>query len=135
MLAAGEKKKSSSQTHPPRHSLSLPSVCAQQFQSVLIFFPSVCQDDFKLYCRSVAFHFFWHFNWLLIAYKQIEGQPFFVDGLKILLLLRRPYRYFSIYLKVIYACLIATRFWIEVCQNAVFSKITITTIKKTLESN
>ena len=32
---------------PPRPSLSLPSVCAQQFQTVLIFFPSVCLRRFS----------------------------------------------------------------------------------------
>ena len=48
MLAAGEKENPNPQpTPPPRPSLSLPSVCAQQFQTVLIFFPSVCLRRFS----------------------------------------------------------------------------------------
>ena len=35
----------------PRPSLSLPSVCAQQFQSVLIFFPSICLRRWRRLCR------------------------------------------------------------------------------------
>ena len=33
---------------PPHPSLSLPSVCAQQFQTVLIFFPYVCLTRFSI---------------------------------------------------------------------------------------
>ena len=55
---------------------------------------------------------------------------------------QRPYRYFSIALKVVFPCLIAIKFslvsnwlWIEICENVVLSKIdiTMTTIKKNFE--
>ena len=130
------RKKSSFPLHP---SLSLPSFCTQQFHTVLIISLLFAWDDFQLCCRGVAFHLFWHFNWLLIACKQNEGQPFFVDVLKM-------FRYsFSETIAMFFNRLksnlsLADRhkiftsdwLWIEVCQNAVFSKIDITmrTIKK-----
>ena len=135
------RKKSSFPSPPPslHPSLSLPSFCTQQFQTVLIIFPFVCLRRFSTVLPSVAFHLFWHFNWLLIACKQNEGQPFFVDGLKM-------FRYsFSETIAMFFNRLksnlcLADRIkiftsdwlWIEVCQNAVFSKIDITmrTIKK-----
>ena len=108
-------------------------------------------DDFQLYwsiqiifARSVAFLLFWHFTWLQIACKQNEGQPFFVDGLKV-------FRYsFSETIPMFFNRLKSNLslpdrhkiftsmdwLWIEVCQNAIFSKIdiTMTTMKKTLKS-
>ena len=92
---------------PPAPPFTSFCLCATISECFNIF--PFCLPETILNFTAKAFHFFWHFNWILISCKQNEGQPFFVDGLKILLR-RRPYRYFSIYLKVIYACLIATRF-------------------------
>ena len=147
-LQLARKKSSPLLPHP---SLSLPSVCAQQFQTVLIFFPYVCLTRFSIVlidtnhlCPKCGFSLVWHFNWLQIACEQNEGQPFFVAGLKV-------FRYsFSETIPMFFNRLKSNLslpdrhkifnsmdwLWIEVCQNAVLSKIdiTITTIKKTLTS-
>ena len=144
MLAAGEKK-----IPPPPPPLPFTPFClcatiSDRFNIFPFCLPETifnCTDRYKSSLPEVAFLLFWHFTWLQIACKQNEGQPFFVDGLKV-------FRYsFSETIPMFFNRLkinlslpdrhkIFTSDWlsIDVCQNAVFSKIhiTMTTIKKKL---